>query len=87
MIYNYRLYNYDVWGNAKDGYDVNNVFNTGEVYELDDTWTDKQIISELKKQGAINKRAKNSLIRIDGEFEYSLYFEYKDKPEFELRKE
>lgn len=87
MIHNFRLYTYDVWGNARDGYEVNNVYGTGEVYSLDDNWTDKQIISELKKQGAIRKSVKNSLVRIDGEFEYSLYFEYRDKPEFELRKE
>lgn len=87
MMNNYRLYSYDVWGNSRDGYEVNNVFRTGGVYELDDAWTDLQIIKELKKQGAIRKSVKNSLVRIDGEFEYSLYFEYRNKPEFELRKE
>lgn len=27
----YRLYTYDVWGNAKDGYEVNDVFEQGKV--------------------------------------------------------
>ena len=27
----YRLYTYDVWGNEEEGYEVNNVFSTGNV--------------------------------------------------------
>jgi len=30
-IRRYTLYTYDVWGNSKEGFDVNNVFQQGEI--------------------------------------------------------
>ncbi len=83
----YRVYSYDVWGNEKDGYEVNDCFYSGETTKLHKGMTDNQIIKKLKKEGIINKWIKNHCVSISGEEEYSLYFEYKGRPEFELRAE
>lgn len=34
IIRKYRLITYDVWGNARDGWEVNNSFSTGTVVEI-----------------------------------------------------
>ena len=84
-IEKYELIEYDVWGNARDGYDVNQTFRTGQYYDIDPDWADKKLISELKKDGLIRKSIKFKSIEIDGD-KFSIYFEYKNKPEFELRR-
>ena len=40
----YRIYDYDVWGNAEDGYEVNRVFRTNNVVEIKDTTSNDAII-------------------------------------------
>ena len=81
----YQAYTYDVWGNSGDGWNVNDVFRTSKVYELSSGMTDDQIIESLKKQGCFKKGVCKKLIYVDGDDE-TLYFEYKGKPEFELRR-
>lgn len=34
MVRRYRLYTYDVWGNARDGWEVNDRYSTGTVVEI-----------------------------------------------------
>ena len=80
----YRLYDYDVWGNENDGYDVNDVFKTNELYKIDANWSDSKLISALKKQGLIKKGIHQSSIEIGGD-DMTITFDYKGKPEFELR--
>lgn len=83
----YRLYDYDVWGNEKEGYTVNDCFRSCQTIDLDESWDDARIIKALKHAGIIKKGIRAKSIRIDGEMDYTLYFEYKDRPEFELRRE
>ena len=59
----YRLYTYDLWGNARDGYDVNDVYRTGVVIELPDDASDYLINRRLGERG----------ITWDGEPGYVLY--------------
>jgi len=80
----YELIEYDVWGNARDGYEVNQAFRTNQFYDIDPDWNDDKLIKELKKYGLIKKRIKKSSIEIGGD-EFSIYLDYKGKPEFELR--
>ena len=70
----YQLYSYDVWGNKKDGYQVNNVFKTDMIIEVK-TDSDEELIKELKKC-YINKYVRNSSIDIEGETEHTLYITY-----------
>ena len=78
-------WNYDVWGNARDGYEVNDRSASGEtvvIYENDD---DKTILARMRDAGLIGKGVKTSGIEIDGELPWNLYFtSAKGKPLGEL---
>jgi hypothetical protein len=81
----WREYYYDVQGNAKDGYEINNVFK-GKLIEVPiEVETDEEWIKYLRKIGFIKKGINTKYITINGDNEI-LYFSYKDKPEFELRR-
>lgn len=73
----YRLYTYDVWGNAKEGYWVNDVFSTNTYIELKDNATDYQINRLLGGRGIV----------WEGDPEHTLYGNDKrnGKPIAELR--
>ncbi len=45
----FEIRNYDVWGNDKDGYEVNDTFHYGET-ELPEDFTDKDILTALNKE-------------------------------------
>jgi len=70
----YQWYDYDVWGNAKDGYDVNNVFRTPAFVTLAENATDAQIVASLRKAGILKARTQTKRVQIDGETGYTLYF-------------
>jgi hypothetical protein len=81
----FQLIDLDVWGNDRDGYDVNDQSSTDQYYFLQRDWTDKQIVQSLKDQGLIKKTVRYSSVGIDGEWDYELYFEHRGRPEFNLR--
>ena len=85
----YKVYTYDVWGNARDGWEVNNVFfdSTLDIPKVKMDGSAKELFAYLRKINFLNYRFKSSLVSIDGESDYTLYFTYKDKPVFELRRE
>ena len=89
----YELYSYDVWGNNREGYEVNDLYYqcTIEIDNESHEWTtDKQIIQALKKEGYLKKNARFSSFEIhDGES--SLYITYNTNkcsgyPIYELRR-
>ena len=83
----YTVHGLDVWGNAKDGYQVNDVYpSQGRVIIFDDA-SDAEIVSAMKKEGFIDKRVRTKSVRIDGEPGYDLYLEESrsHKPVYELR--
>ena len=81
----YEYISYDVWGNDEDGYEVNQAFHTGEYVDIDPYLSDNDLLNQLTEKGFITESVDYDEVRIDGEPEYSLYFEYKGRPEFELR--
>jgi len=83
----WRYYSYDVWGNAKEGYDVNNVFKTNEIVDIPNVVrSDKALLTFLKNIGFFKKSLKVTLFDTDGDDEV-IYLNYRGKPEGELRKE
>ncbi len=68
----YKVWVYDVWGNAHDGFEVNNRFSTSIFIEVDPD-DDAQIIRELKSAGIIKKGCRFSSFDIDGEPDYTMY--------------
>jgi len=83
----YRVCTYDLRGNECDGFQVNDVYRTDFIAEIDENMSDKQIIQELKNIGLLKKTCKDSEFNIEGEFQYMLYIEYTQylRPICELR--
>ena len=81
----YEYISYDVWGNESDGYEVNQAFHTGQYVDIDPESNDKDLLISLIRQGFAKDSICFDAVDIQGEPEYSLYFEYNGKPEFELR--
>lgn len=80
----YRLYTYDLWGNARDGYQVNDVFKSDTVIDITDDMTDKQIFKAIgiKPQSQNHVEFDNNSMS-----EHSLYIQAKkdSRPICELR--
>lgn len=70
MVRKYQLINYfDVWGNAKDGYEINNMCVEEENIWVDDDSTPKEIVSYLKNIGYLSTNDMRKLVVEDlGEF-------------------
>lgn len=64
----------DVWGNAKDGYDVNNVYRTDRYIEVNDTEVET-LTEALKKWYSL------PAFTVDGDKEYTLFLESEDRAE------
>ena len=83
----YELHTFDVLRNETDGYEINNEFRSGEIYEIPDDVDDETVIQLLRKEGVFRKGIRRS--RIDIEWEESGWF-FRDarngKPEFRLQR-
>ncbi len=66
----YRVYTYDVWGNKKDGFEINDCFATDIMID-----SSKDIVKSLKQEGFIKKSIKNKSFEIEGD-EDCLYITY-----------
>lgn len=88
MKHRWRLIDYDVWGNSKDGYEVNQAFRTSTVVEFADDISDDALIRLLKREGVLKKGVRKSRIGIDGDDQVIYFTDSKlDRPEFELQRE
>jgi hypothetical protein len=86
----WRWYEYDVWGNRKDGYEVNNVFRTSEVIDIPEIVlnSDKAIVTYLRNIGFLKKGVRTRDIEFSEiTYEDTLDISYKGKPVGELRRE
>lgn len=91
MMSKWRVVSFDVWGNQKDGYEVNDLFKEGTI-ELDDSWNEDRIFIELKRNGLINKRIRRKSLTIRTDVEDFIWIEsarHKDcgYPIYQLEKE
>lgn len=90
-----RWYSYDVWGNAKDGYEINNVFRTNEVIDIPNVVlvSDRALITYLKKIGFMKSSVRANLVEFDDSGSstkddwFTLSISYKGRPDGEFRKE
>jgi hypothetical protein len=78
----YEVITYDVWGNAKDGFEVNQAFLSGTKVKLDPDMTDSQINRSLARQGIKGVKG----VEWDGD-DFTLYATLKrnGRPQGELR--
>lgn len=86
----FQAWTYDLWGNDQDGYEVNDRFKNEEVFIPNTVLegTNRDFLEYLAKIGTIRltETLKVEDIDIQGESDYTLYFEYNGKPDFELEK-
>ncbi len=84
----YRLYTYDVWGNAEDGYDVNDVSRSSITVQFNKEPSDDEVILALKAAGYIKASYPNEGISIEGDAETIYISDAEDgRPDCELRLE
>jgi hypothetical protein len=82
----HRLYTYDLWGNAMDGWDVNDVRSSAITVDVDENTTDRAINRRLRSAGA--HIIEDVVVHWEGEHGYARYGETKSgKPICELRVE
>jgi len=93
-FYYYDFIVYEVWGNKRDGFQINQSFVQEKDIVLSAETvegTDKGLIKALKKLNLIDKGIHYKSINIEGESQYTLYFEDVRQvvgglcPAFELR--
>ncbi len=86
----WRWYEYDVWGNKKNGFEVNGVYRTAEVFDLSEESlnSDKKIIDYLRKEKFIKKGVLSKQVELGGgPYEDLITLYYKGKPVGEFRRE
>lgn len=65
----YKLINYfDVWGNKKDGYEVNNLCSEGEIV-IPENATNKDLVQAIKDFGFFKKTTRTNMLYISNDFE------------------
>lgn len=73
----FKVYSLDVWGNDKDGYTVNDCYDTGITLNFDDIseWGDfdREVVKHLKRAGMVKKRSRYNRFDIDGDIDYTIY--------------
>jgi hypothetical protein len=65
----FQEWSYDLWGNARDGFTVNDR-RKGDVYNID---LNKDLFGELKRLGLIQPRVHRKSVDFEGEDEYTIY--------------
>jgi len=84
----YEIFIYELWGNLEEGFEVNDIFNTGDTIILNPEDSDKEVISSIREIYPWLLPSDTEMgITIEGENEYTLYFYEEDShtPLFELR--
>lgn len=67
---------FDVWGNAKDGFEVNNMCSEGE-WDIEEPRTNKDVLQFLKRIGFLKNHVRMNMINfIDA---YCDHWEIEDK--------
>ena len=82
--YYLSVHQLDVWGNARDGYDVNDVYPSSGTVGVSLSMKDSQLIRHLQNEGYLTRGVKYQLY---GEAGYDLYVTRvsDNKPILELR--
>ena len=64
----YEIISYDVLGNEKDGFEVNDARHTGVFVSLTKDASDEQIIRALKNEGYIKRNCRFATFEMDHSF-------------------
>jgi len=83
----YHVHGLDVWGNEKDGFEVNDVYPSRGTIEVCAGASNREIVLALKAAGFIKRGVRHASVEIEGEIGYTLNVNYAPTahPEYELR--
>lgn len=62
----YKVWGLDVWGNKKDGFEVNDRWKLGEII-VSENAPDAEVIRALKAKGWLKRGCRHSSFRLDGD--------------------
>lgn len=84
----WTAYNYDVWGNEKDGYEVNNVYKLEHDVYIDSEveYGDKDFIRFVKRLFSLKKKLRFDSFDFDGD-DSIIFVNYRGYPVGEFRKQ
>lgn len=85
-----RIWSYDVWGNKKDGFEINDRYEIGTYKDLSReifSAKDADIIKFLKDEGHLAKGTHLASFQIDGDGDRYLTIDYKNCPVIEITRE
>ena len=83
----WRVFSLDVWGNPRDGFEVNDRSGIGSI-QLNDDATDAQIVRALKDAGIMRKTVRMNQLRIDGDDMLIFIDQARDaRPVFQLERQ
>lgn len=64
----WNIITYDVWGNAEDGYDVNDAHGSGSIQlEGEEHFDDAVVLQKLIEQGYFNDDVEEDHLSFDGD--------------------
>jgi len=72
----YKVISLDVWGNQREGFEVNAAYYTGLEVDLPEYATDEEIIQQLKSVGYLKKGLHTKSFQIDGEPDFTMYVDH-----------
>jgi hypothetical protein len=83
----YAVHPLDVWGNKRDGFEINDIYPSRGTIEIPTDARTADIVEALKKGGFIDRNIRHQSIGIEGEIGYTLNVRYEptSHPEYELR--
>lgn len=77
-VHTYELINqFDVWGNACEGWEVNNQCSEGRL-EITNDASDLDLIRALKQMGFFKKTLRRNMLTIDGDTDIIIFDQRKD---------
>lgn len=81
-----QLLTLDVWGNEKEGYEVNDIRESGIFFRFKDFRVSKKaLLKALKRVDYLKKNLKFSSFTVEGD-DYGLFIDYKGMPVYQLRR-
>ena len=63
----YEVHSLDVWGNARDGWEVNQAFHTGICIEIREGDSDEDILQKLADADILSDNWKRYKLEIEGD--------------------
>lgn len=83
-FWKWRIWSLDVWGNARDGYEVNDRSQSGGMLTVADP-SDHDLIKGLKERDKLNKRTHYKSYTTNGD-DMAVSVDYKGMPCYQLER-